>query len=76
ILGSSYMLFAMFWGSVFVALIVRYTVLFFGGAVTVKEKLMPFAVGMFSGSLCAFLIISILAFYFGNQGLELKLLIP
>lgn len=47
------------WGSVLTAWIIRSLVLRVGGAATVKNKLIPFAIGMFLAGVCAYLIFGI-----------------
>ena len=44
------------WGSILVAWFIRFTVLKIGGAEAVREKLFPFFIGVFLGSLGAQLI--------------------
>ena len=52
ILGPSQFMGAL-WGSLLVAALIRYTVLKLGGAVTVREKLFPFATGVFLAGVTA-----------------------
>ena len=66
IIGSTGALYRI-WGSLLVALLVRFTVLRFGGAVTVREKLLPFAAGIFLAAVTAqglFFAIDFFLFYF------------
>jgi hypothetical protein len=49
------------WGSLLVALVVRYAVLKLGGAATVREKLIPFAIGCIMGVIGTSIITSIFA---------------
>ena len=49
------------WGSLLVALVVRYAVLKLGGAATVREKLIPFAIGCLMGVIGTSIIVSIFA---------------
>jgi len=49
------------WGSLLVALVVRYAVLKLGGAATVREKLVPFAIGCFLGVIGTSIVVSIFA---------------
>ncbi len=56
--GPSYML-EMFWGSVLVAFIVRWSVVRAGGAEVVRTKLLPLAMGLLVGSALAYLVIGL-----------------
>ncbi len=58
------------WGSLAMALAVRYGVLKLGGALTVRQKLLPFAVGCILGIVAASLVTSCFAGYafFFNSG--------
>jgi hypothetical protein len=59
------------WGSLLVAYLVRLAVLRLGGAATVREKLVPAAVGLFLAALlghAAFILVNALYFFF-NLGL-------
>jgi hypothetical protein len=58
------------WGSVLVALIIRASVLWFGGAVTVREKLRPFFVGVFLGAITTFTIWGLYGLYLYNHDVE------
>lgn len=58
------------WGSALTAWAVRLTVLKFGGAATVREKLQPFFVGVFLGSCTAYLVILIHGAYLRSQGIN------
>ena len=69
ILGSAHML-EWAWGSVLVAWAIRAVVLKFGGAATVKNKLFPFFVGVFLGSVVFIAINVIYAAYMQAQGVE------
>jgi hypothetical protein len=51
------------WGSVLIAFIIRAVTLKIGGAVVVREKLMPFFVGVFLASLTASLVFGIINGY-------------
>ncbi|MBL7077917.1 MAG: hypothetical protein ISS31_10640 [Kiritimatiellae bacterium] len=44
------------WGSILLAWLIRFTVLKLGGAATVRNKLMPFATGIFLGGMTAYFI--------------------
>ena len=58
------------WGSLLIALLVRFTVLRFGGAVTVREKLLPFAAGIFLAAVTAqglFFAIDFFLLYFTDS---------
>ena len=52
ILGPSEMMITA-WGSIIAAWFIRFTVLKLGGAAAVREKLFPFAIGLFLGSVIA-----------------------
>jgi len=69
VLGASQMM-QDAWGSLLVALVVRYGVLKLGGAATVREKLIPFAIGCVLGVIAASMITSIFMAhgYFFNPG--------
>lgn len=69
ILGSAHML-EWAWGSVLVAAVIRFVVLKLGGAATVRNKLMPFCVGMFLGGLLVMLVFNIIAVYLRANGVE------
>ena len=62
VLGASGMMYNA-WGSLLVALVVRFGVLKIGGAATVRQKLLPFAVGCILGIVAASLITSVFAGY-------------
>jgi hypothetical protein len=55
------------WGSLLLAWLIRFSVLKIGGAATVRNKLMPFAVGIFLGGTAAyftyFVTVSYLKFF-------------
>ena len=55
LVGSSWMI-QEAWGSLLLAWLIRFTVLKLGGAATVRNKLMPFAVGIFLGGTAAYFI--------------------
>ena len=44
------------WGSILLACLIRFAVLKLGGAATVREKLLPFATGIFLGGMTAYFI--------------------
>jgi len=69
ILGSTPML-GQIWGSMFVAWVIRFAVLKLGGAATVRNKLIPFAFGIFLASIAAFGIFALInsGLYFFNPG--------
>ena len=58
------------WGSVLAAWVVRFVVLRLGGAATVREKLVPAAVGIFAAALCghALHIVGNAYWFFFNKG--------
>jgi hypothetical protein len=59
------------WGSMLMAWLVRLLVLRLGGAATVREKLMPFAVGFVLGALAAYAVaigVNGYAYFFNNAG--------
>lgn len=58
------------WGSVLAAWVVRFVVLRLGGAATVREKLVPVAVGIFAAALCghALHIVGNAYWFFFNKG--------
>jgi len=60
------------WGSCLLAFFIRYIVLKIGGAVTVRNKLLPFFVGFFLGTIMAYLVLAILLgyLYFFHPELE------
>lgn len=58
ILGSTHCAEAL-WGSALLAWLIRYLVLWIGGAATVRNKLQPFAVGLFLGAVIAYFLIMI-----------------
>ncbi len=53
-----------------VACVVRFVVLKMGGAATVRNKLMPFCVGMFLGGLLVMFVFNIIAVYLRAHGVE------
>ena len=58
------------WASLFVACVIRYTVLKLGGAATVREKLLPFSAGIFLAAIVAqgvFFIINLFLFYVADS---------
>ncbi|HUW33983.1 MAG TPA: DUF6785 family protein [Planctomycetota bacterium] len=69
ILGSSHML-EWVWGSVLAAWAIRFVVLKLGGAATVRNKLMPFCVGMFLGVLAVAIFFNVIAVILRSQGVE------
>ena len=69
ILGSSHMIEGA-WGSVVAACAIRFVVLKLGGAATVKNKLMPFCVGMFLAVVLVAVIFNIIAVFLRAQGVE------
>jgi len=69
ILGSSHMAEGV-WGSALAACAVRYVVLKFGGAATVRKKLMPFCVGMFLAVVVVSLIFTLIAIYLRAHGVD------
>ncbi len=69
ILGSSHMA-ENVWGSVLIALLIRFIVLKLGGAATVKNKLMPFCIGMFVGGMCGMMLFTGYAIYLRQLGVE------
>lgn len=74
ILGSTEMMKAA-WGSLLLAWLVRFAVLRFGGAVTVRTKLKPFAVGVFMGAMAAYAAVTIIngyIFFFNNGAKEFR----
>ena len=58
------------WGSVLVALIIRSTVLWFGGAATVRQKLRPFFVGVFLGAVTSALLWGLYGAYLYSRDVE------
>ena len=52
-------------GSILVALVLRWAVLRLGGAVTIREKLLPFACGLVFGSVAAFAAITLFNVWLG-----------
>jgi hypothetical protein len=58
------------WGSVLVALVIRSSVLWFGGAATVREKLRPFFIGVFLGSITTFTIWGMYGLYLLGHDVE------
>ena len=60
---------AKLWGSALVALLVRWFVLWFGGAATIRNKLQPFAIGLLVGALSGEFISVALATYFRAMGM-------
>lgn len=67
ILGSSHMVEGA-WGSILVAWIIRALVLKLGGAMTLRTKLMPFAVGIFLGALASLVFFNVLSAYLRSVG--------
>jgi len=51
------------WGSILLAWLIRLVVLKLGGAATVREKLLPFATGIFLGGMTAYLIYAVTVSY-------------
>jgi len=69
ILGSSHMLECV-WGSVMAAWAIRFVVLKLGGAATVRNKLMPFCVGMLLGVVAVAIFFNVIAAILRSQGVE------
>jgi len=69
VLGSSFMM-EWVWGSVLTACAIRFVVLKLGGAATVRNKLMPFFVGMFIGGVVLVVILNCYAGYLRAHGVE------
>ncbi|MFP4579961.1 MAG: DUF6785 family protein [Candidatus Sumerlaeia bacterium] len=69
LLGPSQMMTSV-WGSVLFALVLRLLVLKLGGAVSVRDRLLPFAVGMFLASVTAYIFLGLYNgyLYFFQQG--------
>ncbi|MCX5660326.1 MAG: hypothetical protein NTW19_11475 [Planctomycetota bacterium] len=67
ILGSSHMVEGA-WGSLLVAWVVRGLVLKLGGAMTLRTKVMPMAVGMFLGALASLVFFNVLSAYMLSRG--------
>jgi hypothetical protein len=69
IIGGSDMLNRV-WGSVLLAWLLRFTVLRLGGAVTVRERLLPFAAGLIVAAIIAFCICTVAngVVFFYNPG--------
>ncbi|OGV66820.1 MAG: hypothetical protein A3K18_30230 [Lentisphaerae bacterium RIFOXYA12_64_32] len=55
ILANTYFI-NMVWGSLFVAMLVKYITLKTGGVMTVRKTMTPFFVGMFLGAVCSYLL--------------------
>ncbi len=70
IMGSSRLMDHYIWGSCLVAWVVRSLVLKFGGAATVKNRLVPFAIGMFLAGCLSYLIWGVYASYLTTQNVE------
>ena len=51
------------WGSLLLAWLIRLTVLKLGGAATVRNKLLPFATGIFLGGMTAYLVYAVTVSY-------------
>ena len=71
IIGSMEALYRI-WGSLLVAWLVRFSVLKLGGAATVREKLLPFAAGIFLAAVTAqglFFAIDFFLFYFTDSSM-------
>jgi hypothetical protein len=62
VLGPSMML-TYTWGSILFALAIRYLVLKLGGAVSVRDRLLPFAVGIFLASVAAYVVLFLYSGY-------------
>ena len=58
------------WGSALLAWLVRMGVLRIGGAATVREKLMPFAIGVFLGAVLGFIILWGYGGYLTHLGID------
>lgn len=69
ILGSAHML-EWAWGSCLVALVIRSVVLKLGGAHTVKNKLLPFFVGVFVGGVLTCIFFNVYGFILRAQGVD------
>ena len=69
VIGSSHLL-EWVWGSVLTACVIRYVVLKLGGAATVRNKLMPFCVGMFLGVVAVAVIFNVVAIILRSHGVE------
>lgn len=65
--GSCYAL-HLYWGSVLVALVIRFVVLRIGGAMAVRNWLKPFFIGCFTGSVLVALFFHALALYLKSTG--------
>jgi len=70
VVGSSHLLSDWVWGSVLAACVIRFVVLKLGGAATVRNKLMPFCVGMFLGVVAVAIIFNIVAIILRSHGVE------
>lgn len=68
IFSSTYMMDAV-WGSILVAWLVRYLVLKFGGAHSVRNRLQPFFVGSFVGALLVIVLFHIIGGYMRSLGM-------
>ena len=69
VLGPTWVMYHV-WASLFVACVIRYTVLKLGGAATVREKLLPFSAGIFLAAIVAqgvFFIINLFLFYVADS---------
>ncbi len=51
------------WGSCLVAAVIRFLVLRLGGAVTVRQKLLPFFIGVFLSAVAAHVIFGLITTY-------------
>jgi hypothetical protein len=71
IMGPSRLMSEYVWGSCLVAWIIRSLVLKFGGAATVKHRLVPFAMGVFLAGCLSYLIWGVWASYLAAQNVEL-----
>lgn len=69
ILGSAHMLESS-WGSCLVAGVIRWVVLKFGGAATVKTKLFPFFIGVFLGCCASILLFTLYGYHLQANGIE------
>ena len=69
ILSSTWVMYHV-WASLFVACVVRFAVLKLGGAATVREKLLPFAAGIFLAAVAAqgfFFVVDLFLFYVADS---------
>ncbi len=69
LLGSSWLA-SMSWGSCLTAWLIRTVTLRFGGAATVRNRLQPFFIGVFLGTLAAHILLMLHAAWLNAQGVE------